>query len=293
MTSNRNSPPPGSLSDIRLRDEDRSQPGSSSKRGPKRPKRADGKAPQRKDSGPARSGPARGPRDVGGAAGGGSGGGNSGRGGGSGGGGRKSGKPAGRKAASRRGSFWGTLFRLFRRLAYWMVIVGIWGSIVAGGIVLYYGAKLPQSTDWKIPDRPPNVQIISEDGGLIANRGKTGGQKVSISSMPPYLVDAVVAIEDHRFFHHFGFDPIGFTRAIVMNLVRGRVSQGGSTLTQQLAKNLFLEHKRTIERKVQELILAIWLETKYSKQEILEMYLNRGLSRLRRHWRGCGRTNLL
>nr|WP_319391035.1 transglycosylase domain-containing protein [uncultured Cohaesibacter sp.] len=277
MTPNRNSPPPGSLSDIRLRDEDRSQPGSSSKRVPKRPKRADGKAPQRKDSGAARSGPARGPRDgdVGGAAGGGSGGGNSGRGGGSGGGGRKSGKPAGRKAASRRESFWGTLFRLFRRLAYWMVIVGIWGSIVAGGIVLYYGAKLPQSTDWKIPDRPPNVQIISEDGGLIANRGKTGGQKVSISSMPPYLVDAVVAIEDHRFFHHFGFDPIGFTRAMVMNLVRGRVSQGGSTLTQQLAKNLFLEHKRTLERKVQELILAIWLETKYSKEEILEMYLNR------------------
>nr|WP_321454914.1 transglycosylase domain-containing protein [uncultured Cohaesibacter sp.] len=183
--------------------------------------------------------------------------------------------PSGGRRRAPRPSVLSRFFKLCRHLVYWLIIAGIWGSIVAGGIILYYGAKLPQSTDWKIPDRPPNVQIVSLDGGLIANRGKTGGQKVSISTLPPYLVDAVVAIEDHRFFHHFGFDPIGFTRAMVTNLVRGRVSQGGSTLTQQLAKNLFLEHKRTLERKVQELILAIWLETKYSKQEILEMYLNR------------------
>ncbi|WP_316861176.1 transglycosylase domain-containing protein [uncultured Cohaesibacter sp.] len=180
-----------------------------------------------------------------------------------------------RKRAAPRASLFSRLFRFARRAVYWLVILALWGGIAAGGIVLYYGSKLPQSGDWKIPDRPPNVQIVSEDGGLIANRGKTGGQRVSLSTLPPYLADAVVAIEDHRFYHHFGFDPIGFTRAMVTNLIRGRLSQGGSTLTQQLAKNLFLEHKRTIERKVQELILAFWLETKYSKQEILEMYLNR------------------
>ncbi|MCV6600379.1 MAG: penicillin-binding protein [Cohaesibacter sp.] len=169
----------------------------------------------------------------------------------------------------------GLLFRFVRFVVYWGVIASLWGGIAVAAIVLYYGAQLPQSSDWQIPDRPPNVQILSHDGGLIANRGKTGGQEVRLSSLPPYLPDAVIAIEDHRFYSHFGFDPIGFTRAMVTNVVKGRLAQGGSTLTQQLAKNLFLEHKRTIERKVQELILAIWLETKFSKEEILEMYLNR------------------
>ena len=167
------------------------------------------------------------------------------------------------------------LMRFFRWLLYWVTVLGIWGSIAAAGILLYYGAQLPQSSEWRIPDRPPNIQIISDDGGLIGNRGETGGQRVRLSSLPPYLMDAVVAIEDHRFYSHYGFDPIGFTRAMVTNVVRGRLAQGGSTLTQQLAKNLFLEHKRTIERKVQELILAFWLEAKFSKQEILEIYLNR------------------
>lgn len=184
-------------------------------------------------------------------------------------------KAPARKAKAAKGGKPNILFRAIRFLVYWGVILGIWGGIAVAGIVLYYGAQLPQSTDWQIPDRPPNVQILSHDGGLIANRGKTGGQEVRLSSLPPYLPDAVVAIEDHRFYSHFGFDPIGFTRAMVTNVIRGRLAQGGSTLTQQLAKNLFLEHKRTIERKVQELILAIWLETKFSKEEILEMYLNR------------------
>ncbi len=184
-------------------------------------------------------------------------------------------KTSARKTKAAKSSKPNILFRAIRFLVYWGVILGIWGGIAAAGIVAYYGAQLPQSTDWQIPNRPPNVQILSHDGGLIANRGKTGGQEVRLSSLPPYLPDAVVAIEDHRFYSHFGFDPIGFTRAMVTNVIRGRLAQGGSTLTQQLAKNLFLEHKRTIERKVQELILAIWLETKFSKEEILEMYLNR------------------
>ncbi|MCT4655416.1 MAG: PBP1A family penicillin-binding protein [Cohaesibacter sp.] len=191
---------------------------------------------------------------------------------------RKGGKGSKQGAKRSRGLFgtlFGFVFRFVRFLVYWGVILGIWGGIAAAGIILYYGAQLPQSTDWGIPDRPPNIQIISHDGGLIGNRGKTGGQEIRLSSLPPYLPDAVVAIEDHRFYSHFGFDPIGFTRAMVTNVVKGRLAQGGSTLTQQLAKNLFLEHKRTIERKVQELILAIWLETKFTKDEILEMYLNR------------------
>ena len=86
---------------------------------------------------------------------------------------------------------------------------------------------------------------------------------------------AVIAIEDRRFYSHFGIDPIGLARAVFNNLTRGRFTQGGSTLTQQLAKNLFLKPERTLERKVQEVLLALWLEHKHSKDQILEMYLNR------------------
>ena len=93
--------------------------------------------------------------------------------------------------------------------------------------------------------------------------------------MSPYISQAVVEIEDRRFFPHFGFDPKGFARAMAANVAAGRLVQGGSTLTQQLAKNLFLSADRTIGRKAQEVLLALWLEQQYSKEQILEKYLNR------------------
>ena len=101
------------------------------------------------------------------------------------------------------------------------------------------------------------------------------GTDVSIKELPAYLPKAFVAIEDRRFYSHFGADPIGLARAVVANVLRRGVSQGGSTLTQQLAKNLFLTQQRTLWRKMQELVLALWLERKFSKNEILELYLNR------------------
>ena len=93
--------------------------------------------------------------------------------------------------------------------------------------------------------------------------------------MPPYLPKAFVAIEDRRFYDHLGIDPVGIARALYRNVNRGGVSQGGSTLTQQLAKNLFLTQERTASRKIQEAILALWLERNYTKDQILELYLNR------------------
>ena len=93
--------------------------------------------------------------------------------------------------------------------------------------------------------------------------------------MPPYLPAAVVAVEDRRFWHHAGIDLIGMARAALTDLVAGHVVQGGSTLTQQVAKNLFLSNARTLRRKVQELLLTIWLEQHFTKQEILEIYLDR------------------
>ncbi|MBE7182928.1 MAG: penicillin-binding protein [Methylobacterium mesophilicum] len=175
-------------------------------------------------------------------------------------------------ASRRRGP---GLFRRATRLVYWTAVLGLWGVIALAGVVAYYGAQMPSATDWAVPDRAPNIKIVSTDGQLLANRGATGGESLTLAEMSPFIPQAVIAIEDRRFRSHWGVDPLGLARASVENLVRGRVAQGGSTLTQQLAKNLFLKPDRTIGRKVQEALLALWLEQQHSKDEILEMYLNR------------------
>ncbi|MCK7615257.1 transglycosylase domain-containing protein [Roseibium sediminicola] len=182
-----------------------------------------------------------------------------------------------RRAAKRKNRFQAptALGRLVKRGLYWSMVLGIWGTIAVVCIVGYYAAFLPPTSEWQVPARPPNVKIVASNGALIANRGDTGGEAVRLEQLPPYLPNAVIAIEDRRFRSHFGVDPIGLARAMVTNLTSGRLQQGGSTLTQQLAKNLFLEQDRTIKRKIQELVLAFWLEAEYSKDEILEMYLNR------------------
>ncbi len=126
-----------------------------------------------------------------------------------------------------------------------------------------------------MPKRPPNIAIVADDGTPLANRGDTGGAAVKLKDLPPYLPKAFVAIEDRRFYFHHGIDPLGIARALTRNVVGSGGMQGGSTLTQQLAKNLFLTQERTVSRKIQEAILAIWLEHKYTKDQILELYLNR------------------
>ncbi len=128
---------------------------------------------------------------------------------------------------------------------------------------------------WAIPARPPNVKIVSVSGDLLADRGTTGGEAVALDRISPYVPQAVMAIEDRRFYTHWGVDPVGILRAFSENLAAGDTVQGGSTLTQQLAKNIFLTPDQTLQRKIQEAILALWLETKFSKDQILEMYLNR------------------
>ncbi|HZG31399.1 MAG TPA: transglycosylase domain-containing protein [Ensifer sp.] len=184
---------------------------------------------------------------------------------------RRDAKASAKRSRKRSGGFFG----LIRSMIYWGIVLAIWGMMGIGGIFLYYGAKMPNATTWSIPERPPNIKIVAADGSVIANRGSTGGEALSLDSMSPYLPEAVISIEDRRFYYHFGFDPIGLARAVVTNLISGHTVQGGSTLTQQLAKNLFLTPERTMERKVQEVLLAIWLEHKFTKDEILAMYLNR------------------
>jgi penicillin-binding protein 1A len=180
-------------------------------------------------------------------------------------------KRRGRRSRGRRGGLTG----LIRSLVYWCFVLGIWGAIGIFAVAAYYAAQMPNASTWAIPDRPPNVRIVSVGGETMANRGATGGEQLSLNEMSPYIPQAVMAIEDRRFQDHFGIDPIGLARAMLVNVTSGSVVQGGSTLTQQLAKNLFLSQERTVDRKVQELLLAFWLEHKFTKDQIMEMYLNR------------------
>src|SRR6185437_1910870 len=161
------------------------------------------------------------------------------------------------------------------RLVYWGAVLGLWAAIAIVGVVVWVGAHLPAIQSLEIPKRPPTIQIVGVDGSLLASRGEMPGANVALKDLPPYLPKAFIAIEDRRFYSHYGIDPVGIARAAVTNLLHRGVSQGGSTLTQQLAKNLFLTQERTFARKLQEAELALWLERKYSKNEILELYLNR------------------
>src|SRR5882757_3673610 len=161
------------------------------------------------------------------------------------------------------------------RLFYWGAVLGLWAAIAVFGVVIWVGAHLPAIQSLEIPKRPPTIQLVGLDGSVLAQRGEMAGANVSLKDLPPYLPKAFIAIEDRRFYSHYGVDPLGIARAAVANILHRGVSQGGSTLTQQLAKNLFLTQERTMQRKLQEVELAFWLERKHSKAEILELYLNR------------------
>jgi len=154
-------------------------------------------------------------------------------------------------------------------------VLTLWGIIAAGGSLVFVAATLPPIQSLEVPKRPPTVEIVGLDGHPLVSRGEMSGTDVPIKELPAYLPKAFIAIEDRRFYDHFGVDPVGLLRATMANLLRRHVAQGGSTITQQLAKNLFLTQDRTVWRKLQELVLALWLERKLTKPEILELYLNR------------------
>jgi penicillin-binding protein 1A len=184
---------------------------------------------------------------------------------------RKPGASRGNSKRKSRSRARGGISRLF----YWGAVLGLWAGIAVVGAVVWAGAHLPAIQSLEIPKRPPTIQIVGLDGSVLATRGEMAGSNVSLKDLPPYLPKAFIAIEDRRFYSHYGVDPLGIARAAVANVLHRGVSQGGSTLTQQLAKNLFLTQERTMQRKLQEVELALWLERKHSKNEILELYLNR------------------
>jgi penicillin-binding protein 1A len=168
----------------------------------------------------------------------------------------------------RRRSFLGWLFSIAFKSA-------VLGSIALAAMFGYVWFSLNQKGLLQIPELQPGIMLLAQDGTVLSEQGAFFGDQVRVSELPDYVPNALIAIEDHRFRSHFGVDPVSLVRAAYENFTAGRVVQGGSTITQQLAKNLFLKPERTFSRKAQELVLALWLETKFSKDDILQLYLNR------------------
>jgi penicillin-binding protein 1A len=166
-----------------------------------------------------------------------------------------------------------------RRVLFWLLrwgfIASIWLTLAVAVTVLWYSRDIPRPEAALDAARRPSLTLQDRSGRIIATFGDLVGEPLRLKDFPPALPAAVVAVEDRRFYHHFGLDPIGLLRAAWVNITAGRVVQGGSTLTQQVAKTLFLTNARTTKRKVQEVLLTLWLERHFSKKEILEIYLNR------------------
>ncbi|MEQ9812018.1 MAG: PBP1A family penicillin-binding protein [Azospirillaceae bacterium] len=154
-------------------------------------------------------------------------------------------------------------------------MLAIWGLIAVSAAVAVIATTLPDIAAVGAPERRPAISIDAADGSALNRYGDLTGDYVTVDELPDHLIDAVLAIEDRRFYGHPGVDPIGITRALIANIAAGRAVQGGSTITQQLAKNLFLTPERSYWRKAQEAVLALWLELNYTKDEILTAYLNR------------------
>ena len=139
----------------------------------------------------------------------------------------------------------------------WIMTLGLWGMLVAAAVVGYAFLSLDKQGLFQIPEREPGIMLLAADGNVLAERGSFFGDEVRVDELPAYVPQAVIAIEDRRFYQHFGVDFLGLLRAGFANLQAGRVVEGGSTITQQLAKNLFLKPERTMERKLQEAVLAL------------------------------------
>lgn len=152
-----------------------------------------------------------------------------------------------------------------------------WGTVAAvtilGAALVWLLATLPLSRG-EAASRAPSLLLEDATGRVFASRGVFRGQRVELAALPPHVPAAVIAIEDRRFYRHFGLDLVGIARALVRNVRSGAVREGASTLTQQLAKIEYLSPERSLRRKLQEVLLALWLELRLSKDEILARYLD-------------------
>ncbi|MBR4475671.1 MAG: transglycosylase domain-containing protein [Alphaproteobacteria bacterium] len=145
---------------------------------------------------------------------------------------------------------------------------------LAGYVTVIY-LRMPSLDSILHETRAPAIMFMDKNGNEIRSSGRIMGSPVSVKSLPPHVWQAIVSIEDKRFFEHGPIDNRGILRAVFVNLFRGHFAAGGSTITQQTAKNIFLSRDKKISRKVQEVILSYWLENRFDKNQILDLYMNR------------------
>lgn len=162
-----------------------------------------------------------------------------------------------------------------RNVAMFVLRTGVAGALIGGLTLLYFSTTLPDISALETIKKQQGITIETMDGRVIANYGDVYGNYLPYEQLPKSLIAAVIATEDRRFFEHHGVDFWGIARAMVTNAARGHMVQGGSTVTQQVAKNVFLTPERTLKRKLQEVLLAFWLEGRFTKKEIMAIYLNR------------------
>ncbi|MBL4603504.1 MAG: PBP1A family penicillin-binding protein [Emcibacteraceae bacterium] len=161
------------------------------------------------------------------------------------------------------------------KILYGFFVLAVWGLILLVPLVIYYAYDLPDISNIEKANSKTTMMVMDRNGEVISTYGDVFGNWLEYEEIPTEQIEAVIATEDRRFFDHRGIDFRGLGRAIFNNLLAGKMVQGGSTISQQLAKNLYLNSNRTFKRKVQELLLSFWLEMKLDKQEILTIYLNR------------------
>jgi penicillin-binding protein 1A len=160
-------------------------------------------------------------------------------------------------------------------LVKWGLVLALAGVIALSVAVALAWNDLPSFDEMKRSPNGQSVEIKADDGTVLASIGPSYGEWLSYPEIPATMTNAMITVEDRRFWYHPGIDPIGIVRSFVVNTARGNKAQGASTITQQLARNLFLTSSKEYTRKLREVVLALALERKYSKQAIVELYLNR------------------
>ena len=164
---------------------------------------------------------------------------------------------------------------LRRRFLVWCLNLFLLSCVAVAGYISYIYMTMPSLDAILHETRDATIVFLDKNGNELRSANRIMGTPVSVETLPPHVWQAIVAIEDKRFFQHGPIDFRGITRAVFSNLAHGRVAAGGSTITQQTAKNIFLSRKKKISRKVQELILSHWLENRFNKNQILDLYMNR------------------
>jgi len=162
-----------------------------------------------------------------------------------------------------------------KRLFAWLLGLGVAAALALAVAVIVAAQSLPSYQSLKSQTQGQMIVVRARDGQELVSIGPSYGRWIPVSQIPATMKDAMISVEDRRFYDHFGVDPVGILRSLFVRVESGKWRQGGSTITQQLARNVFLNNNRTFARKAREAVLAIALETKFTKQQILELYLNK------------------